>query len=360
MSVETSLKRKQDHIDLCHEADVGLPGDRGLFDDVRLIHQALPELALTELDLSTTFLDHQLALPMMVTGMTGGPKRAGDINQALAAICEKNGLAFGLGSQRITTNAPSTMSTFNVRSVAPNVCLLGNIGVNQARDLGPATVRQIFEATEADYMAVHLNPAMELTQPGADADSDFSSGLETIARLVDTLDGRVIVKECGCGLSPSLVGKLQKIGVRAVDVSGVGGTSWVRLEAMRAEGAQAEIGFDFDDWGIPTAASTWAAAQVNEITVIASGGVYSGRVAARALALGADVVGFARPLLQAFLNEGSEGAQALIDLMARGIRTSMALTGTRTPSKLRENAIWVGPRLNSWMDCLRREKETND
>lgn len=355
MSVTSSLKRKEDHIELCHKGDVGLDGDLGLFSEVRLIHQAMPELAMEDIDLGTDFLDHRLAVPLMITGMTGGPDRAGEINRDLAALCETNGMAFGLGSQRVIHADPSTIASFSVRAKAPNVCLLGNIGINQARDLGASVVLDLFERIEADYMAIHLNPAMELIQPGAEADSNFRDGFDTIARLVDTLDGKLIVKECGCGLSGSLVQRLQRLGVRGVDVSGVGGTSWVRVEALRAAGMQAEIGFEYEDWGIPTAAATWAAGQIENTMVIASGGIYSGRTAAKALALGADLVGFARPVLQGYLGDGVIGAQKVIDRMVRGIQTSMALTGTTIPSKLRNKPMWVGPKLTSWLESMRKE-----
>jgi isopentenyl-diphosphate Delta-isomerase len=355
MSVTSSLKRKDDHIELCHTGDVGLVGDPGLFSEVRLIHQAMPELAMKDIDLATDFLDHRLSVPVMITGMTGGPDRAGEINRDLAALCESNGMAFGLGSQRIIHSEPSTIASFQVRAKAPNVCLLGNIGINQARDLGTAVVLDLFERIEADYMAIHLNPAMELIQPGAEADSNFRNGFDTIARLVDALDGKLIVKECGCGLSGSLVQRLQRLGVRGVDVSGVGGTSWIRVEALRAAGMQAEIGFEYEDWGIPTAAATWAAGQVDGSMVIASGGIYNGRTAAKALALGADLVGFARPVLQAYLGGGVEGAQSITDTLVKGIQTSMALTGTTIPIKLRQAPKWVGPKLTSWLESMRKE-----
>ena len=360
MSIESSLKRKEDHIDLCHVGDVGLKGDRGLFEEVRLVHQAMPELAMSEVHLGTPFLDHQLAAPLMLTGMTGGPDRAGEINRELARLCENNGLAFGLGSQRIIHSDPSTLHSFQVRKVAPNICLLGNIGINQARDLGTEVVRDLFDKIEADYMAIHLNPAMELIQPGAEADSDFRRGFETIGRLVDALDGKLIVKECGCGLSGDVVRRLSRLGVRAVDVSGVGGTSWIRVEALRAEGEQADLGFEFDDWGIPTAVATWSAAQVEDMLVVSSGGITSGSVAAKAIALGADVVGMARPVLQAYLNGGLEGAQSKIDSVLRGIQTSLALTGTKKPAKLRERRKWLGPSLRSWLEVMRQEIEEDE
>ena len=174
-------------------------------------------------------------------------------------MCERLGLAFGVGSQRLLTKHPDAADTFRLRTVAPNLVLFGNIGVNQARDLGPKQVLRLMELIEADYMAVHLNPAMELVQPGADSDSDFRAGYETIATLVDALDGRILVKECGCGIGPDEAARLESIGVRAIDVSGSGGTSWVKVEALRGEGSQAALGNLFSEWDSDLAATALAA-----------------------------------------------------------------------------------------------------
>ncbi|MEZ4464519.1 MAG: hypothetical protein R3F43_08420 [bacterium] len=213
-------QRKLDHIELCNTADVEGTDHGGLFAEVHLVHDALPELAMGELDLSTPFLDHPLRAPLMVTGMTGGPAEAGRINAGVARVCARLGLAFGVGSQRVITRDAASAATFQVRRVAPDVVLVGNLGVNQVRDLGVGVVRELMARIEADYLAVHLSPAQELAQPGGEADHDFRSGYATIGALVEALDGRVIVKECGTGLSPKVVRGLAALGVRAVDVSG--------------------------------------------------------------------------------------------------------------------------------------------
>ncbi|MCA9539618.1 MAG: type 2 isopentenyl-diphosphate Delta-isomerase, partial [Myxococcales bacterium] len=248
-------QRKRDHIALCSTDEVHPGVHFGLFEDVALMHDALPELAMSELDLRTCLLDHTLAAPVMVTGMTGGPPEAGDINAGIARVCADLGLAFGVGSQRVITRDAASATTFQVRSAAPGVVLVGNLGVNQVRDLGVGVVRELVARIEADYLAVHLNPAQELAQPGDEADHDFRSGYATIGALVEALDGRVLVKECGTGLSPKVVRRLASVGVRAVDVSGSGGTSWVKVEALRAQGRKAALGALFAGWGIPTAAA---------------------------------------------------------------------------------------------------------
>jgi isopentenyl-diphosphate delta-isomerase len=344
-------QRKRDHIALCDTGDVEAGDHRGLFAEVRLVHQAMPELAMGELDLTTRLLDHELKAPLMVTGMTGGPEEAGRINRGIAKVCGELGLAFGVGSQRIATREAAAQGSFEVREVAPDVVLFANLGINQVRDLGVDTAAELMRSIDADYLAIHLNPAMELVQPGADADRDFRSGYETVARAVDALDGRVLVKECGTGISPDVVRRLHALGVRAVDVSGSGGTSWVKVEALRAKGALADLGMLFADWGIPTAAAVAMAADVGP-QVVASGGVGDGLVAAKALALGADIAGCARPVLQAFQANGEAGARAFLESMLLALRTAMALTGCRRPAELRDVPRVLGPRLTAWLQQL--------
>jgi isopentenyl-diphosphate Delta-isomerase len=343
------FKRKRDHIALCNEGPVSYTSHEGLFSDFYFVHHGMPELSMDELELETRLLDSELSAPLMVTGMTGGPDEAGEINREIAAVCGELGLAFGVGSQRVITREPGSLDTFKVRASAPGVTLFGNLGINQARDMGVDAVRALFESIEADYLAIHLNPAMELVQPGAEADSDFTAGYETVSRLVDALDGRLIVKECGCGLSPTVVRRLKGAGVRAVDVSGSGGTSWVKVEALRATGQQATLGETFSEWGIPTLAATGLASRTSDIEIIASGGVDDGLKAAKALAMGATVVGCARPVLQAFMRDGKDGAYAYLSTLISGIRMAMALTGVRTPAELREVPRVVGPQLERWL-----------
>ena len=342
-------QRKRDHIQLSHDGPVGLEGDRGLWSEVTLVHNALPELAMSEVDLSAQLLGHPLKAPLMITGMTGGPPEAGEINRSLARVCASLGVAFGVGSQRVITKNPQSRESFEVKSVAPDLILLANIGVNQLRDLGVDRVLELVHSIDADGLAIHLNPAMELIQPGADADSDFRRGYESIARIADVLQGKVLVKECGCGLSPGVVQRLSTLGVGAVDVSGVGGTSWVKVEALRAEGAEASLGHLLSDWGIPTAAAV-ALAAPHPIQVIASGGVYNPLIAVKALALGSDLVGCARPALQALLNEGEEGAHRFLSSFIDGMRVITALTGARRPIELRDRPKVLGPQLLSWLD----------
>jgi len=345
-------RRKADHLELCATEDVGFRGTTTLLEEVRLVHDALPELALDGVDLGTTLFGKRLRAPLVIAAMTGGTDEAARVNRELAALAEERGYAFGLGSQRAMFVRAHTAPSFAVRDVAPSTVVLGNLGAVQAAQMTTLEVRGLVDAVGADALCIHLNPAMEIVQPGGDR--DFRGALDAIARLVRDLGVPVIAKETGCGLSSRVGARLRAVGVRHVDVSGAGGTSWVGVETKRAasagEVAAEALGEAFWDWGVPTAVSVGVLAPLGFDTIIATGGVARGLDVARALALGADAAGIARPALKALHAGGRDGARALFDAVENELRAAMLLTGSRTVSDLRRAPRVVGPTLQRWLD----------
>jgi isopentenyl-diphosphate Delta-isomerase len=347
-------QRKADHIALCATEDVGFRRTSTLLENVRLVHNALPDLDEKALDTSLTLLGKRLRAPIIVASMTGGTEEAGKINRELASIAEERGLGFGLGSQRAMHVREGTAPTYRVRQAAPTTLVLGNLGVVQAREMTTAEIKALLAEVGADALCVHLNPAMELVQPGGDR--DFSRGLETIGRLVAELGLPVVVKETGCGLSAEVGRRLRNVGVQHLDVSGAGGTSWVGVETKRAalEGDQPSrgVGEVFWDWGIPTAASVALLAPLGFRTIIATGGIKSGLDVAKAIALGASAAGVARPLLQALHQGGRPQALAYVDALERELRAAMLLTGSRDLRALGRAPRVVVGELALWVDQL--------
>ena len=289
-------QRKSDHITLCATGDVGFRGVTPGFENVRLVHDALPDLDADAIDTSTTLFGKKLRAPILIAAMTGGTDEAGRINRELASIAEERGLAFGLGSQRAMHVRTGVQSTYRVREAAPTAVVLGNLGVVQARAMTTAEIQSLVDEVGADALCIHLNPAMEVVQPGGDR--DFRGGLETIARVVAELRVPVVVKETGCGISRAVGARLRSVGVTHVDVSGAGGTSWVGVETKRAA-EQGDLrahalGEAFWDWGVPTAASVALLSPLGFTSIIATGGVATGLDVAKAIALGAQAAGVAR------------------------------------------------------------------
>ncbi len=353
MADGTISDRKADHLELCAEGDVGFRETSTLLGCVRLVHDALPDMKASDVDTSLTLLGKPLRAPILIAAMTGGTEQAERINRDLAGIAEERGYAFGLGSQRAMHVRPQTASTYRVRDVAPTALVLGNVGVVQARGMTTSEVRLLLDDAGADALCVHLNPAMELVQPGGDR--DFSQGLATIERLVEGVGVPVVVKETGCGISRGVARRLRDVGVRHVDVSGAGGTSWVGVETLRAGAAGDEpsrrLGSALWDWGIPTAASValLAGPGLRFETLVATGGVATGLDAARAIALGAHATGFARPVLKALTAGGRAAAVDLLAGVEAELRAAMLLTGSRDLAALRRAPRVITGELVAWM-----------
>jgi isopentenyl-diphosphate delta-isomerase len=344
-------ERKADHLALCAEEDVGFRAATTLLECVRLVHDALPDMALADVDTSLTLFGKKLRAPLIIAAMTGGTEEAGRINRELASIAEERGYGFGLGSQRAMHVRPGTAATYRVRQTAPGALLLSNVGVVQARSMTTSELRVLVDEVGADALCVHLNPAMELVQPGGDR--DFSHGLDTIARLVRDLGVPLVVKETGCGLSPAVGRRLRDVGVVHTDVSGAGGTSWVGVETKRAEAAGAAaarvLGEAFWDWGIPTAASVALLTPLGFDTIVATGGIATGLDVARAIALGATAAGLARPVLRALSSGGRESAVALLEGIENELRSAMLLTASRDLAALRRAPRVIVGELAQWI-----------
>lgn len=249
------------------------------------------------------------------------------------------GIGFGVGSQRVMLRYPALATTFQVRDVAPDILLLGNIGIAQARELGSHDVSQLAEAIGADAMCVHLNTAMEIIQSGGD--HDFRGSFDTLKRLSSEARIPIIVKETGCGFARESGERLAVAGIEWVDVAGAGGTSWVGVETIRNR-ALRHLGEAFWDWGVPTAASV-CELRALDLNLIASGGIRTGLQAAKALALGAKAVGVALPVLRAYVAGGIEDVELFLRGLCDALRVAMMLCGAaRVRDLTLSRAVSVG------------------
>ncbi|MDL0122407.1 type 2 isopentenyl-diphosphate Delta-isomerase [Halobacterium salinarum] len=329
--------RKDDHIQIVQERDVETTGTG--FEDVQLVHEALPELDYNAIDPSIEFLGHELSAPIFIESMTGGHPNTTELNRALARAAGETGIAMGLGSQRagLELDDDSVLKSYTVvRDAAPDAFIYGNLGAAQLREYDIEMVEQAVEMIDADALAVHLNFLQEATQPEGDVDG--RNCVAAIGHVSEDLSVPIIVKETGNGISGETARKLTAAGVDAIDVAGKGGTTWSGIEAYRAAAANAprqqRIGTLFREWGIPTAASTIECVAEHEC-VIASGGVRTGLDVAKVIALGALAGGLAKP----FLKPATEGPEAVIerveDLIAE-LQTAMFITGSRTIEDLQQ------------------------
>ncbi len=337
-------RRKDDHLRICLEGEVESGGAGGL-DRYRLAYRALPEIALDEVDLQTRLFGHELAMPFVVGAMTGGTLEAGRINRLLARAAQRHGVGLALGSGRALLADPSLLDSFRVRDVAPDVLLFANLGavqLGEAGGMGPGDCARLVELCEADALYLHLNPLQEAVQAGGD--TDFRGLVERIGEVAAALEVPVLVKEVGAGIGPQAARLLAGLPLAGVECAGLGGTSWARVEALRDEDpVRRSVGLAVGGVGIPTAESLLACREaLPERIVIASGGLRTARDMARCLALGADAVACALPLLRA----AASGAEALDEILTHYRETLRVLhfaTGARRPRELRGRIEAAGP-----------------
>ncbi|MEM6714102.1 MAG: type 2 isopentenyl-diphosphate Delta-isomerase [Cyanobacteria bacterium P01_D01_bin.6] len=320
-------QRKADHIRVCLEQDVQCQQVTTGLENYRFQHCCLPELDWDELDLTSSFLGKSLGAPLLISSMTGGTEQARLINTRLAIAAQTFGFAIGVGSQRVAVEAPDVIETFAIRRYAPDCLLLANLGAVQLNyGYGLTECQQAVEALEADALILHLNVLQESVQTRGDR--NFKGLLNKIATLCQRLPVPVIAKEVGNGISATMAQKLLAAGVTAIDVAGAGGTSWAKVEGGRAtEARQRRLGQTFADWGLPTAdCITEIRAVAPEVPLIASGGIRNGLQAAKAIALGADLVGLAHPFLLA-AHDSEESVALFAECLLEELRTVLLCTG---------------------------------
>lgn len=308
--------RKREHIDTVLTKDVSSKGLTTGFEDYRFDHVALPEVDLDAVDTTTTILGKKLSAPLLISSMTGGTDVARDINLRLAEAAQSLGIAMGVGSQRAGIEDSDYAHTFQVRAVAPDILLFANLGAVQLNYGYTADhARRAIDMIGADALFLHLNPLQEAVQTGGDR--DWAGLYDRIGAVIAALDVPVVAKEVGNGISAEVARRLVDLGVAGIDVAGAGGTSWSEVEAYRQKDPIARrVAHTFAGWGIPTAVSLNAVlAEAPGVPVFASGGIRSGIDVAKAIRLGAALVGMAAPTLGSAL----ETATAVHDTMTATI-----------------------------------------
>jgi len=336
--------RKLDHINICLRKNVQCKVKAG-FEDIYLVHRALPEVDKDDIDLTTKFLGKEISAPIMIASMTGGHEKVKKINENLAIAAEHLNIPLGVGSQRAAIENPELRHTFTVvREIAQNAFLLANLGVVQfSKGYGIEEAKQAIEMIDANALALHLNPLQEAIQ--REGDTNFNNCLREIEKLSKSLKVPVVPKETGAGIAREEAILLEKAGVKAIDVGGVGGTSFAAVEYYRDKSIK--HGKLFWDWGIPTAISILECAEYTNLEIVATGGIRNGIQIAKALALGAKVCGIAFPLLKR-ARKSYRYVEDEINRLMEELKIAMFLVGAEKIEDLRKCDLIITGKTREW------------
>lgn len=336
--------RKLDHILISLKKDVASKTKNG-FEDVALVHRALPEIDRDEIDLCTTFFGRKISAPILIAGMTGGHEKAKKINENLAIAAQELNIPMGVGSQRAGIENEKLAYTYSIaRDAAPDAFLIANLGAVQlCKGYGIKEARKAIDMIGANALAVHLNPLHEVIQP--EGETDFKGCIRGIEKL-NNLGVPIIAKETGAGIAKEEAVLLEKAGVAGIDVGGLGGTSFSAVEYYRKKASKGKL---FWDWGIPTAISTVECAESTKLQVIATGGIRNGIEVAKALALGANACGIALPLLSKAVKSSREVAAELQRIIEE-LRTTMFLVGAANVGELKNSDVVITGKTKDWLE----------
>jgi len=345
-------ERKADHIEICLEEDVQARRATTGFEDVSLVHKALPEISREKIDLSTTVFGYKFSAPLFVGAMTGGTAKATKLNAAIAEAVEELNLGMGVGSQRVAIDNPKLERSFTVvREKAPTAFIVANIGGPQlVGKYGVKEAKKAVEMVQANALAIHLNALQEAVQP--EGDTNYSNLLQKICKVAQELDVPVIVKETGAGIAAEDAAMLEAAGVAGIDVAGVGGTSWAAVEYYRAKARQdvfsQRLGGTFWDWGLPTAVSLVETVKSVNLPVIASGGIRNGIDVTKALALGASLASATYPFLGP-ATKSSEDVKKALRYLVGEVRNAMFLVGANSIQKLQKVPVVLTGKTSEWL-----------
>jgi isopentenyl-diphosphate delta-isomerase len=333
--------RKQDHIRIALSDQVQAKSLSGL-SDISLIHEALPEIDFSEVSLASDLFGRPMKTPFFISSMTAGHSQGLPLNLIFAKAAQKRGWPMAVGSQRRELKDFEAANEWKqIRKEVPGLVLLGNLGLSQLIHTPLSEVERLIDTMEAQAFFIHSNPLQECLQ--GEGTPQFKGGLDALKRLCKVSKVPIVFKETGCGISKQTLHLLEDSGVAAVDVAGLGGTHWGRVEGYRSGPGQLlyNTAQTFANWGISTVHSVLSAKETGaKYQVWASGGVRSGLDAAKLLALGADKVGLAQPLLQSAV-QGLESLEACMEQLEYELKVALFCTGQKSVGDRPSQQIWA-------------------
>ncbi|CAI2596105.1 Isopentenyl-diphosphate delta-isomerase [Apilactobacillus kunkeei] len=311
------------------------------FDQLRFVHQGIPEISLDDIDTSTTIENIKMDFPIYIEAMTGGSEYTKKLNQKLARIAKSTGIAMATGSQSVALKDDSVASSFEiVRETNPNGIVFSNLGASADVSRAKAAVKMM----NSNAIEIHINTPQEMIMPEGDREFNW---IENIKSIQEELDCPVIVKEVGFGMSKQTIQQLVNAGVKNINISGKGGTNFSKIENYRRKKQEMDY---LEDWGQTTVESLLEAQPFKDkVNIIASGGIRTPLDAVKAIALGATSVGIAAPILYSLIKNGEEETIEFINDFIYGMKSTMTMLGAKNLSELQNKKLILNADLLSYV-----------
>ncbi|MQS76407.1 type 2 isopentenyl-diphosphate Delta-isomerase [Companilactobacillus halodurans] len=301
------------------------------FDKVRLLHSALPELNLTDIDLKTDFLGTQIDAPIYFNAITGGSKQSKEFNSELSQLAKKLGIPVSSGSMGVFFRLPETKESFTtLRENNPTGFVIANVSAKA----NAKQAKQAVDLLKADALQIHLNAIQELAMPEGDQEFYW---LHNIKQIVEQVDVPVIVKEVGFGMSQVDLDKLWRVGVRNVDISGFGGTDFAKIESQRNH--EADLTY-LDQLSLSIVESLIESKLYQDrMTILASGGIRTPMDVIKAIRLGASSVGMSGLVLHHLQKSSLEETEVFFREFIKQLRLIMASIGAKSIADIKKAPI---------------------
>ncbi|WP_288622678.1 type 2 isopentenyl-diphosphate Delta-isomerase [uncultured Streptococcus sp.] len=305
------------------------------FDDMELIHHSLPDYDLSEIDLHTHFAGRDFEFPFYINAMTGGSERGRAVNQKLAQIAQATGLVMVTGSYSAALKNPHDNS-YPSKEEFPELLLAANIGIDKPYELGLQTIHEM----QPILLQVHVNLMQELLMP--EGEREFRQWKENLADYATKMPVPVILKEVGFGMDLKTIEMAHKLGIKTVDISGRGGTSFAYIENQRGHNRSY-----LDEWGQSTVQTLLnAQPMIDKIEILASGGVRHPLDIVKCLVLGAKAVGLSRAILELVEKYSVEEVITIINGWKDDLHLIMCALNCKTIAELRQVDYLLYGKLN--------------
>lgn len=323
--------KKDLHIEACLKYDVETSVKSG-FETIRLLSD-FPDFSFADIRTETEFLGKRIALPLIISPLTGGGSLSKRINNILSEGAESLNIGMAVGSQKLMLDNAVSPDSFLVRNSAPTVPLLSNLGIIHVRK-GKEYLMRAVDSINADGIILYVNPIQEVLQDNGE--KDFTGILAELEELLEDFPYPVFLKEVGFGLPEKLLAWAGTKKIRGVDVAGLGGTNWAKIECLISH-SDYEL---YETLGARTTEAILAArTHLDENRyLIASGGIRTGIDMAKALAMGADIISMGLPFLK-WASESLERVLAEVMKLQEQLKIAMWFTGSKDVKALRNKFL---------------------